>query len=85
MIIVPDANPEAETINTIRERIRQTLDKVYNHDLALVGKFDQASRHHFPELLIWLANSSSQSLTKMAKRLNLHVKTLQNMFCHPDQ
>ncbi|MCY4010860.1 MAG: AAA family ATPase [Candidatus Saccharibacteria bacterium] len=72
-------NPDPETINEIRARIRQTLDKVYNHDLSIVGQFDQSTRHHFPSLLLWLANSGQQSLTKMAKRMSLNVRTLQNM------
>ena len=71
---------EAEPTNEIRVSIRQTLEKVYNHDLAIVGQFDQSTRQHFPSLLLWLANSTQQSLTKMAQRMGLNIRTLQNMF-----
>ena len=71
---------EAEPTNEIRVSIRQTLEKVYNHDLAIVGQFDQSTRQHFPSLLLWLANSNQQNLTKMAQHMGLNIRTLQNMF-----
>ena len=71
--------PEEYSTNEIRIRVRQTLEKVYNHDLPAVGQFDQSTRRHFPGLLLWLANSNQQSLNKMSNRLGLNVRTLQNM------
>lgn len=70
---------EGDPTNDIRVRIRQTLEKVYSHDLLAVGQFDQSTRRHFPGLLLWLANSGQQSLNKMAKRLGVNARTLQNM------
>ncbi len=74
-----EQHSEAYTNNEIRVRVRQTLEKVYDHDLPAIGQFDQSTRRHFPGLLLWLANSGQQSLTKMAKRLGVNVRTLQNM------
>lgn len=71
---------EGDATNAIRIQIRQTLDKVYNHDLDIIGQFDQSTRHYFPTLLLWLANSEQQSLNKMSQRLGINVRTLQNMF-----
>ena len=44
-----------------------------------LGKFDQSTINHFPSLLFWLATSSHQSLTKIAQRLGLNIRTLSNM------
>ena len=63
----------------IRIQVRQTLEKVYNHDLPAIGQFDQSTKNHFPGLLLWLADSNQQSLNKMSGRLGLNVRTLQNM------
>ena len=71
--------PQNSSTNEIRISIRQTLEKVYNHDLNLIGQFDQSTRQHFPGLLLWLANSNQQSLTKMSQRMGLNVRTVQNM------
>ena len=71
---------ESDATNAIRVQIRQTLDKVYNHDLDIIGQFDQSTRQYFPALLLWLANSEQQSLNKMSQRLGINVRTLQNMF-----
>ena len=71
---------ESDATNSIRVQIRQTLDKVYNHDLDIIGQFDQSTRQYFPALLLWLANSEQQSLNKMSQRLGINVRTLQNMF-----
>ena len=71
--------PERYSTREIRISVRQTLEKVYNHDLPAVGQFDQSTRRHFPGLLLWLANSNQQSLNKMSNRLGLNVRTLQNM------
>ena len=69
-----------DATNAIRVQIRQTLDKVYNHDLGIIGRFDQSTRQYFPALLLWLANSERQSLNKMSQRLGINIRTLQNMF-----
>ena len=71
---------ESDATNAIRVQIRQTLDKVYNHDLDIIGQFNQSTRQYFPALLLWLANSEQQSLNKMSQRLGINVRTLQNMF-----
>ena len=73
-------NQTDNEFNNIRVQIRQTLDKIYSHDLAIIGRFDQSTRQYFPALLLWLANSQQQSLNKMSKRLGINVRTLQNMF-----
>ncbi len=69
-----------DATNAIRVQIRQTLDKVYNHDLGIIGQFNQSTRQYFPALLLWLANSERQSLNKMSQRLGINIRTLQNMF-----
>ena len=68
-----------ERDNLIRVGIRQVLENAYNYDLPLVGKFDSSTHQHFPKLLLWLANSEQQSLTKMSQHLNLNIRTLQKM------
>ena len=57
-----------------------TLERVYNHDLAYSRQFDPTTRRYFPEILFWLANSEKQSLNKMAQRLNIHTRTIHNIF-----
>ena len=66
-------------IAVIRSSIRQTLERVYNHDVSLIGQLDQSTRQYFPSLLLWLANSDRQSLTKTSQRLSLNIRTLQKM------
>ena len=71
--------PDQDMLGEIRARILQSLSKVYSHDLDLLGNISKANRHHFPGILLWLANSNQQSLTKMAQRFRLNVATLQDI------